>query len=495
MKRLRRKDSVIAFGKNDQFQLPWLHAGLAKELESDSSQLSKAIEHHHFSVTKISSNKFSSFHKKYTPSLGSRLRLLYYHVVVKNNWRLLAAVFRMKEIPFPKEFVNRTPSLNISTKETFFLNYNPKNDDYDTIKWNLNLKPWAYASTFQYSRSIPQELLGRFMKSYRANQHQDDEKQTAQTEQEKIENEAISLGDADLEELVASYLKSQANKKIDWKKEWDEFFYPHFVKGNFNPLSNLKKQQCSPAVAATIERNNACWGPFRQFHADCAAHFNQKFRLNQYTWDKNDFYLSRKDPDSLFGSLGIDNYAKYVCTVLNNAWIFFSEECADLHYTQVINRGPIKGLGGHGNGYHRLGAASIIVHWNDDAKLAELRDDFPDLLCIHPFKSTKDAEEFCARWESNFIEPENETIPLKPADKKSLKHHPGFDNPPGQQMEYKSIKESWEFIHRDKNPERANALWTKVVNKNHRLQHKYFSRSECDMAASYILKWLHRPRA
>ena len=72
---------------------------------------------------------------------------------------------------------------------------------------------------------------------------------------------------------------------------------------------------------------------------------------------------------------------------------------------------------------------------------------------------------------------------------------PGLDPTPGKKMEYKSIKETWEFIHRDKNPERANALWRKVVKKNHSLQHKYFSKTECDMAKSYILKWLHRPRS
>ena len=495
MKRLRRKDSVIAYGKNDQFQLPWLHAGLAKELKSDSSPLSKALEHHHFSVTKISSNKFSSFHKHYKPSLGSRLRLLYYHVVVKNNWKFLAAVFRMKEIPFPEKTQSKPSFERIGQKETFFLKYQPENDDFNTIKYNLSLKNWAYASTFRYAQGIPEELLNQFMEAYRASQHHTDGKQTVQTQQEKHETEGASLGDGEYKELVDWYLKKQTRTKKNWKKEWDDFFYPHFVNGNYNPESNLIKQQSSPTVAATIERNNACWGPFRQFHADCASHFRINFLKNQYTWDKNGFYLSRKDPDSLFGSLGIDNYAKYVCTVLNNAWIFFSEECANLHYTRVINRGPLKGLGGHGNGYHRLGAARIIVHWNDDEKLAELRNDFPDLLCIHPFKSTKDAQDFCARWESNFIVPEDETIRRKLADKKSLKPHPGFDNEPGKQMEYKSIKESWDFFHRDKNPERANALWTKVVKKNHRLQHKYFSKAECEMAKSYILQWLHRPRA
>jgi hypothetical protein len=494
VKRLRRKDSVIAYGRNDQFQLPWLHAGLAKELKSDSSPLSKAIEHHHFSVTKISSNKFSSFHKHYKPSLGSRLRLLYYHVVVKNNWKFLAAVFRIKEIPFPETTKSKPSFGKIGSKETFFLKYQPKSDDFDTIKYNLSLKNWAYASTFRYAQSIPEELLDQFMEAYQASQHRTDGKQTVQTQQEKHGTERASLGDAGVKELVDWYLKKQARTKKDWKKEWDDFFYPHFVDGNYNPESNLIKQQRSPTVAATIERNNACWEPFRQFHADCAAHFRIKFLKNQYTWDKNDFYLSRKDPDSLFGSLGIDNYAKYVCTVLNNAWIFFSEECADLHYTRVINRGPLKGLGGHGNGYHRLGAARIIARWNDDEKLAELRNDFPNLLCIQPFKSTKDAEDFCARWESNFIVPEDETI-YNPVDEKSLKDDPGFDSPLGKQLEYKSIKESWEFIHRDKNPERANALWTKVVKKNHRLQHKYFSKADCEMAKSYILRWLHRPRA
>ena len=495
MKRLRREDSIIAYGKNDQFQLPWLHAGLAKELDSNSSPLSKAIEHHHFSLTKIPTHKFASFHKKYTPSLGSRLRLLYYHVVVKNNWKFLAAVFRMKEMPFPEKTRNITSFNGIGSKETFILNYQPKNNDYYTIKYNLSLKNWAYASTFRYSQAIPEGLLDRFMKAYRANQDHKDVEQTIELEQADSELEESPLGDAEHKKLLLQYLDKQSKKEIDWKQEWDDFFYPRFIDGNFNPESSLIKQQRSPTVAATIERNNACWEPYRQFHADCAAHFRLKFIKNQYAWDKDGFYLSRKDPDSLFGSLGIDNYAKYVCTVLNNAWIFFSEECAELHYTRVIRRGPMKGLGGHGNGYHRLGAASIIARWDDDRKLQELRNDFPELLCIRPFKSTKDAKDFCARWEGNFIVPENEIIRYGKADEKALKDHPGHDHEPGKQMEYKSIKESWEFIHRDKNPERANALWTKVVKKNHRLQHKYFSKADCDMAKSYILRWLHRPRA
>lgn len=493
MKNLRWRDKEIAYGKNDLFQLPWLHAGLAKELESNSSQLSKTIEHYHFSVSKVPTNKFASFHKKYTPSLASRLRLLYYHIVVKNNWNLLAAVFRMNEIPFPKTDAE-TSFKKIGRKEVFFLQYRPQNSDFKKIKTPLYLKNWAKASHFPYSRGIPEELLERFVKACKANDEQESEQQTVQTEREKLELEyQISLGDADLEELVIQYIKEQTNKKIDWKKEWDDFFYPYFVDGNYNSKENLEKQHRLPTVAATIARNNACWGPFRQFHADCAAHFSVKFRLNHYTWDSDTkFFLPRKDPSSLFGSLGIKNYAQYVCTVLNNAWIFFSEECASLHYTQVINRGPIKGLGGHGNGYHRLGAAFIIVGWGDDEKLRRLRKDFPALLCIRPFKTTEDAKNFLSRWESNYIEPEDEVVKKKKADK--VKDHPGFDYPPGKQMEYKSIKETWEFIHRDKNPERANALWTKVVKRNHSLQHKYFSKEECDMAASYILRWLHRPR-
>ncbi len=303
------------------------------------------------------------------------------------------------------------------------------------------------------------------MKACKANDEHGKVQETEQTEQKKLEPEYdISLGDSELEDLVIQYLKEQDKKTIDRKKEWDDFFYPHFVDGNFNPKENLKKQHRLPTVAATIERKNACWGPFRQFHADCAAHFSGKFRLNHYTWDSDTgFYVARKDPGSLFGLLGIKNYDQYVCTVLNNAWIFFSEECAGLHHTQVINRGPIKGLGGHGNGYHRLGAAYIIDRWGDDEKLQRLREDFPDLLCIRPFKTTEDAKAFLSRWEDNYIVPENEVIRYNEAD--DVKDHPGFDPPHGIQMEYKSIKETWEFIHRDKNPERANALWRKVVKK------------------------------
>lgn len=495
VKDLRWRKGRIAYGSKEQFQLPLLHAGLAKELKSNTSQLSKTIEHYHFSTSKIPNNKFASFKKGSKKGRGSRLRLLYYHIVVKNNWNLLAAVFRMSEIPFP-ETDAKTPFKRIGRKEAFFLQYQPKNIEFETAKVNLDLRPWTKASHSRYSRGIPVELYERFMKACKANDEVGKEQETEQIEQEELVSEYdLLLGDSGLEDLVTQYLNEQNNKTIDWKKEWDDFFYPHFVDGNFNPKENLKKQHRLPTVAATIERKNACWRPFRQYHADCAAHYSTKFRLNQYTWDgETKFFVRRKDPDSLFGSLRIKNYAQYVCTVLNNAWIFFSEECASLHHTQVVNRGPIKGLGGHGNGYHRLGAAYIIVYWDDDEKLERLRNDFPDLLCIRPFKTTEEAKNFLSRWEGNYIIPENEIIKKKKVDKNSLKDHPGFDPEPGKQMEYKSIKETWEFIHRDKNPERANQLWTKVVKKNHALQHKYFSKSECDMAASYILKWLHRPR-
>jgi hypothetical protein len=494
MKDLRWRKGKIAYGAKEQFQLPWLHAGLAKELKSDTSQLSKTIEHYHFSTSKIPNNKFASFKKGFKKGIGSRLRLLYYHVVVKNNWNLLAAVFRMSKIPFP-EIEAKTSFKKVGRKEAFLLQYQPKNTDFKTTKVNLDLRSWTKASHSRYSRGIPEELLERFMKACKANDEDGKEQETEQIEPEQLESEYdISLGDTDLEDLVIQYLKEQEKKTIDWKKEWDDFFYPHFVDGNFNSKGNLEKQHRLPTVAAMIERNNACWGPYRQFHADCAAHFSGKFRLNNYAWDSDtEFFIQRKDPMSLFGLLGIKNYGQYVCTILNNAWIFFSEECTDLHHTQVVNRGPIKGLGGHGNGYHRLGAAYIIARWGDDEKLQRLRKDFPDLLCIRPFRTTEDAKGFLSRWESNYIVPENEVVKVKKV--KLKEDDPGRDPPPGKRMEYKSIKETWEFIHRDKNPERANALWRKVVKKNHSLQHKYFSRSECDMAAFYIQRWLHRPRS
>jgi hypothetical protein len=69
MKDLRWRKGKIAYGAKEQFQLPWLHAGLAKELKSDTSQLSKTIEHYHFSTSKIPNNKFASFKKGFKKGL------------------------------------------------------------------------------------------------------------------------------------------------------------------------------------------------------------------------------------------------------------------------------------------------------------------------------------------------------------------------------------------------------------------------------------------
>ena len=151
MKDLRKRKGSIAYGGKEQFQLPWLHAGLAKELKSNSSQLSKTIEHYHFSTSKIPNKKFASFKKGFKKGLGSRLRLLYYHLVVKNNWNLLAAVFRMSKIPFP-ETDAKTPFKKIRRKEVFFLQYQPKKTDFKTTKVNLDLRPWTTASHSRYSR-------------------------------------------------------------------------------------------------------------------------------------------------------------------------------------------------------------------------------------------------------------------------------------------------------------------------------------------------------
>ena len=295
MKDLRRRKGSIAYGGKEQFQLPYLHAGLAKELKSDTSQLSKTIEHYHFSTSKIPNNKFASFKKGFRKGLGSRLRLLYYHLVVKNNWNLLAAVFRMNDIPFPENDAE-TPFKKIGRKEAFFLQYRPKNTGFKTTKVNLDLRPWTTASRSRYSRGIPRELNERFIRACKANDEDGEEQETEQTEQKELESQYdISLGDSELEDLVIQYLKEEDKKTIDWKKEWDDFFYPHFVDGNFNPKENLEKQHRLPTVAATIERKNACWGPFRQFHADSAAHFSGKFRLNNYTWDSNtDFLFQEK---------------------------------------------------------------------------------------------------------------------------------------------------------------------------------------------------------
>ena len=248
-------------------------------------------------------------------------------------------------------------------------------------------------------------------------------------------------------------------------------------------------------IIISINIKIARFEEYNQSFADSQANF-RKWRLNTYRYDaKSNIYERREDVDSLHGRFGIKEYGRYISTIMNNAWIFFSKDCKSHHFTQEHKRGAWKfGLGGRGNGYHRLGAASIIARWNSDEKLQQLREDFPDLSCIRPFKTTQDAEEFCIRWQGNFLIPDEEAIDARNPNYSEEGTGNEDGRQPGRRLNYRPLRKGLDFLHRNKNPERANQLWTRVVKGNHSLQHKYFSKSECDMAASYILRWLHRPR-
>ena len=463
---LRMKDANMEFGQYDQIHLPNLHSGLVKELKSDSSQLSKFLEHNYFSTSKIPGRKFRYFHKGYRPSLSARLRLFYLYVVVHEDWRVLQSVFRMKKTSWPKEIYSIDPLNNLNRKEVLFLlGYKP-NHEYDYENLILNLKPWSITAKHEnpYSRDIPEHLFNRFLDAYECTTSQ-----KGKTHGKRTNLECKSL-----------------------KQKWEDEFYVNYVKGNYNSLNLLLKQHV-PSRRGQININNAHFEEYNQSFAVSAAHFG-KWRLNTYRYVPNLGHERRKDIGSLYGRFGIKNYGRYVSTIMNNAWIFFSEDCKSHHFSQEHKRGAWKfGLGGRGNGYHRLGAARIIAHWDDDEKLQRLRSDFTDLECIKPFKSTQHAKDFCTRWEGNFIIPENEVV--KPSSEKTeetFNEVYGTEN--NGRLEYTSLKEGLDFLNRNKNPERANTLWRKVVKNNHSLQHKYFSKSECDMAASYILRWLHRPR-
>lgn len=464
---LRMKDANMRLGKYDQINLPNLHNGLIKELDSDSSQLSKFLEHNYFSKSKIPGRKFRYFHKGYRPSFHARLKLFYLYVVVHEDWRVLQSVFRMKKTPWPKGIKSITPLKNLKSKRVlFFLEYTPDHE-YDGEDKNLSLKSWAETSRHDnpYSRSVPEHLFNRFLDAY-----------DCATMEGKARGKRTKL--------VCKSLK----------REWEDDFYVNYVKGNYNTLNLLLKQDV-PSIKGTINIKNARFEEYNQSFADSQANF-RKWRLNTYRYDgKSNIYQRRKDENSLYGRFGIKEYGRYISTIMNNAWIFFSEDCKSHHFTQEHKRGAWKfGLGGQGNGYHRLGAASIIARWDDDEKLQQLKKDFPNLGCIRPFNSAQDAKDFCIRWEGNFIVPEEEIIDDKDPDYTWENSDNGNDVLPSRWVPYRSLKKGLDFLHRDKNPERANQLWTRVVKGNHSLQHKYFSKSECDMAASYILRWLHRPR-
>ena len=227
---LRTKDANMQFDQYDQIHLPNLHSGLVKELKSDSSQLSKFLEHNYFSTSKIPGRKFRHFHKGYRPSVRARLRLFYLYVVVHEDWRVLRSVFRMKKTPWPKEIDSIDPLDNLKRKKVlFFLGYKP-NHEYDTENLSLNLKPWSITAQHEnpYSRDIPEHLFNRFLDAYECTTSKE-----GKTHGKRTNLECESL-----------------------KQKWKEEFYPNYVKGNYNPLNLLLKQHV-PSRRGQININNA----------------------------------------------------------------------------------------------------------------------------------------------------------------------------------------------------------------------------------------------
>jgi hypothetical protein len=357
----------------EQIWIPNLNEKLVNQLSDERSNLSLYLE------SNFEWNK--RIQPDYKPSFGSRLRLLYYFLIVQNDFNFLRTYFKIDskhvKIPPSASTLDRLTNKRLDEKVRFFLAYQHPTKFKGRGK-NLVLTPWL--ETLRYKTvNLTETKYVRLKEelTYRIKQRG---KLKTPKKEKNNSNEIERLKNIILEEEMK-------------------------FKENYVSLEMLL-QKDNPIKLAYIKRRKKIFERYQDYAKNCQRAFDNSYRKMQYQKPSQDSEFQEIKP-SLKTEYGIKSYGQYISRIMNAAWQYYSEDLKRHHNTIIPPQStPLAGVHGRNRGWKNLVAAVVMVKgkWTEDF-FNEFKGIYKNDPILKSIPSLVDAQKRFEQFISNFGEP------------------------------------------------------------------------------------------
>ena len=445
----------------EQIWIPNLNEKLVNQLSDERSNLSLYLE------SNFEWNK--RIQPDYKPSFGSRLRLLYYFLIVQNDFNFLRTNFKIDskhvKIPPSTSTLDRLTNKRLDDKVHFFLAYEHQTKFKGKGK-NLVLTPWL--ETLRYKTVDLTET--KYVLSKEELKHRI--KQRGKLKKPKQETDNVTE------------IKRLKNIILEEKMKFDE---------NYVSLEMLL-QKDNPIKLAYIERRKKIFERYQDYANNCQRAFDNSYRKMQYKLSQESEF--QEIQPSLKTEYGIKSYGQYISRIMNAAWQYYSEELKQHHNTIIPPQlTPLAGVHGRNRGWKNLVAAVVMVKgkWTDDTFL-EFKRIYKHDPILNSIPSLKDAHKRFEQFKSNFG-PAKEVLPVILGTNSDFQQHLGTED-----KKRKSSSGIGKLLQKYKSFSIERKIRVKVESlrmslKDNQQKKKFFPDVELKHAEKIILNdYLHRER-
>jgi hypothetical protein len=353
----------------EQIWIPNLNEKLVSQLSNERSNLSLYLESNFEWKQRIQPD--------YKPSLGSRLRLLYYFLIVQNDFNFLRTYFKIDskhvKIPPSTSTLDRLTNKRMDAKVHFFLAYEHQTK-FNGRGINLVLTPWL--ESLKYKTAEINDKKYRSLKEKLQRLKEKHQERKKKNEIKTIDEEEQMLGEiAEVEEEInENYILPQLFEQID-----------------------------KPNIQAYINRRKKVFKLYQRYASECQYAFDKNYRKLQYDKPNATSEFKKCDP-SLKTEYGIKSYGQYISRIMNAAWQYYSEELKQHHNTIIPPQStPLAGVHGRNRGWENLVAAVVMVKgkWSEE-HFDEFRQTYPDHQILTSIPTLKAAHQRYEQFISNF---------------------------------------------------------------------------------------------
>lgn len=355
----------------EQIWIPNLNEKLVNQLSDERSNLSLYLESNFEWDKRIQPD--------YKPSLGSRLRLLYYFLIVQNDFNFLRTYFKIDskhvKIPPSASTLDRLTNKRLDEKLRFFLAYEHQTKFKGRGK-NLVLIPWLEATKYK----IAEFNYNNYVRL----------KEKLQRKRKEL-NELNKLNEMNAIKKMEKILRQIADTE---EKINENYILPH-----------LFEQKDKPNIQANIKRRRKVFKFYRSYGIECQRAFDNFYRKMQYK-PSQEFEFQEIQP-SLKTEYGIKSYGQYISRIMNAAWQYYSEDLKQHHNTIIPPQStPLAGVHGRNRGWKNLVAAVVMVKgkWTEDF-FNEFKSIYKNDPILKSIPSLVDAQKRFEQFISNFGEP------------------------------------------------------------------------------------------
>jgi hypothetical protein len=355
----------------EQIWIPNLHKKLVNQLSDKRSNLSLYLESNFEWDKRIQPD--------YKPSLGSRLRLLYYFLIVRNDFNFLRTCFKIDskhvKIQPSASTLDGLTNKRLDEKVRFFLSYQ-HTKKFEGRGKNLVLTPWLEASKYKTAEFNYNNYVRL--------------KEKLQRKRKEL-NELNKSSEINAIKKMEKMLRQIADieKKIN-----ENYILPH-----------LFEQKDKPNIQAYIKRRRKVFEYYRSYGIECQRAFDNSYRKMQYKPSQDSGF--QEIQPSLKTEYGIKSYGQYISRIMNAAWQYYSEELKQHHNTIIPPQStPLAGVHGRNRGWKNLVAAVVMVKgkWTEDF-FNEFKGIYKNDPILKSIPSLVDAQDRFEQFISNFGEP------------------------------------------------------------------------------------------